>query len=166
MSSLIARAEHGCDLLQAAYNWKLDDRLGVTVLGRCNAFGIQARLLVDSDGSTALVVPGTGYAEKGEADEKYADWLRNLRSFFAVPRLGQSGRFFWPAGFLEQADLIDDWLRDQLDGRHGFRAIDFAYGHSQGSGAIQPLVWSNAELFKEAHAVASPFGCFSADAAL
>lgn len=154
-------AIRGCQLMRAAYEWRLDMLPGVELRARvpANAHGVQARLIRDrSLGGLVLVVPGTGHYERGEPDETWSDWLANLRAAFAVPRLGESGRFWWAWGFLDIADFIEEWLGDLPE--RGDRIVA-AFGHSQGAAALQPLVWSRPDWFVEAHALASPKVCYS-----
>lgn len=151
-AALLDRADLGARLCEAVYDWRLAGRDEWIVEGEYDAQGVQAYVLRLADGARWLVIPGTGYAAQGKPDERAGDWVRNLRSAFALPKLGESGRFWWAWGFLEAADLLDRWLGD--------RALDFAAGHSQGAAVLQVLAWSRLNLL-EAHALATPKAAYS-----
>lgn len=171
MNDIVARADRAAELLIHTYAWRLSDR--AEVLGHCDRDGVQA-FLARVDRKTWLLIPGTGarLAQNGHS-ELVGDWWRNALSLarvaveFAVkpPVTGASGRYSWAWGFLEAANIVDDWLLTHWMGL----PIDYCAGHSQGAAVAQILSWSRwwrgSPLSPgETHAIAAPRVTYSSDA--
>lgn len=171
MSDLLPRVDRACELLAHTYDWHLSDH--AEVMGHCDRDGVQA-FLARVDGKVWLLIPGTGARlERAGRSELIGDWWRNAASLIRVavntgikpPIMGASGRYLWAWGFLDAANIVDDWLFGNFPGQ----MIDVCAGHSQGAAVASILAWSrwwrgSAVAFPETHAVACPRVCFSDDA--
>lgn len=86
----------------------------------------------------SIVQIGQRFACLSRGSNELSDWLWNLSIWKRHGRLAGYSGTEYPAGFLDRAESVWDWLDDN----YWLRKISFISGHSAGASDAQIIGWS------------------------